>query len=103
MPTVISNSELRNEYDKVSRFCHKRPEPVYVTKDGREDLAVMSIEAYEALVRRADLGATFQQGHRDFKVGRITQTDETLSRLREQWCAGLQDAESTSPSTHPRP
>ena len=31
-----------------------RKEPVFVTKNGKGDLAVMSIEAYEALVQRID-------------------------------------------------
>ena len=47
MPTIKSSADLRNNYNEISTFCHKYPEPVFITKNGKGDLAVMSIEAYE--------------------------------------------------------
>ena len=37
-------------------------EPVFITKNGKGDLAVMSIETYEALTARFDLYAKLQEG-----------------------------------------
>ena len=55
MPAIRPSSDLRNGYNEISEFCHKYNEPVYITKNGTGDLAVMSIETYERLVGRFDL------------------------------------------------
>lgn len=55
MPSIISSTKLRNEYNEVSRTCHEQMSPVFVTRNGDGGLAVMSIGAYEALARRAQL------------------------------------------------
>ena len=49
MPTIKSSADLRNNYNEISTFCHNYPEPVFITKNGKGDLAVMSIEAYEGM------------------------------------------------------
>ena len=84
MPTIISSTKLRNEYNEVSRQCHERPEPVFVTRNGNGDLAVMSIEAYEALARRSELVAELARGHADVEAGRTMPASEAVSRLREE-------------------
>ena len=49
MPNIRSSADLCNSYNEISTFCHKYAEPVFITKNGKCDLAVMSIEAYEQL------------------------------------------------------
>ena len=49
MPTIRPSADLRNTYNDISEFCHKYTEPVFITKNGQGDLAVMSIETYELL------------------------------------------------------
>jgi prevent-host-death family protein len=49
MPHIKSSTDLRNNYNEISRFCHESREPVFITKNGQGDLAVMSIETYEIL------------------------------------------------------
>ena len=85
MPTIISSTKLRNEYNDVSRSCHERMEPVYVTRNGEGDLAVMSIEAYEVLARRAELTAALAHGRADVEAGRTMPAAEAISRLREEF------------------
>ena len=46
MPTTITCADLKNKYDEISRICHKTKEPVYITKDGQNDLVVLSNEVY---------------------------------------------------------
>ena len=43
MPAIKSSADLRNNYNEISTFCHNYPEPVFITKNGKGDLAVMSI------------------------------------------------------------
>ncbi|GHV83500.1 antitoxin [Spirochaetia bacterium] len=40
-------SDLRNNFSAISRLVHSIDEPVYLTKNGRGDMVVMSIESYE--------------------------------------------------------
>ena len=47
MPTIKSSADLRNNYNEISTYCHNYPEPVFITKNGKGDLAVMSIEGMD--------------------------------------------------------
>jgi PHD/YefM family antitoxin component YafN of YafNO toxin-antitoxin module len=49
MPKIKPSSGLRNNYNEISEFCHKYNEPLYITKNGHGDLAVMIVEVYERL------------------------------------------------------
>ena len=53
MPSIRPSSDLRNNYNEISEFCHKYKLPVYITKNGRGDLVVLSVEAYETLAGQA--------------------------------------------------
>ena len=41
MPKIRSSADLRNNYNEISTFCHDYAEPVFITKNGKGDLAVM--------------------------------------------------------------
>lgn len=62
MPAIRPSSDLRNNYNEISEFCHKYSEPVYITKNGQGDLAVMSIETYEKLVGKYELYKLLDEG-----------------------------------------
>ncbi|MFZ5596004.1 MAG: type II toxin-antitoxin system Phd/YefM family antitoxin [Bacillota bacterium] len=47
MPNIRPISDLRNNANEISDFCHREHEPVYITKNGVGDMVIMSIEAYE--------------------------------------------------------
>ena len=47
MLTTITCADLINNYEDISRICHETKEPVYITKDGQNDLVLLSNEAYE--------------------------------------------------------
>jgi len=55
MPTIRPSAYLRNNYNDVSEFCHSRAEPMFITKNGHGDLAVMSIDTYEKFCGRYEL------------------------------------------------
>jgi len=62
MPEIRPSSDLRNKYNEISEFCKKHSEPVYITKNGKGDLAVMSIETYERLVGKYELYKLLEEG-----------------------------------------
>ena len=46
MTMIRPSTALRNEYAEISRTCHEKGEPVYITRNGEGDLVVLSIEAF---------------------------------------------------------
>lgn len=49
MAVIRPCADLRNSYNEISKICHETNEPVYITKNGTNDLVVLSDEAYENL------------------------------------------------------
>lgn len=82
MPVIRSSAELRNGYNEISALCHEYKEPVFITKNGRGDLAVMSIEAYEQLLGRFELYGLIKDGIDDAKDGNTRPFSDALSDIR---------------------
>ncbi len=84
MPTIKSSAELRNNYNEISTFCHTYPEPVFITKNGKGDLAVMSIEAYEHLTSCFELYGLIKEGLDDVTNGNTRPFSEATSDIRRK-------------------
>ena len=84
MPTIRSSADLRNSYNEISTFCHKYSEPVFITKNGKGDLAVMSIEAYEQLVGRCELYGLLQEGMDDLSAERTRPFSEAMAEIKSR-------------------
>ena len=78
MPKITSSADLRNNYNEISNFCHQYKEPVFITKNGKGDLAVMSIDAYEELTARFELYGALKQGLDDIEAGRVVSAEDNL-------------------------
>ena len=79
MPVIKSSAELRNNYNEVSTFCHSYAEPVFITKNGKGDLAVMSIEAYEEMNSRFELYNMIKEGMDDISNKNTRSFSEAIS------------------------
>lgn len=84
MPAIKSSADLRNNYNEISTFCHTYPEPVFITKNGKGDLAVMSIEAYENLTSRFELYGLLKEGLDDITSGNTRPFSEAISSIRSK-------------------
>lgn len=84
MPTIRSSAELRNSYNEISTFCHSYREPVYITKNGKGDLAVMSIEHYEQMAERYKLYDEILLGLEDVANGKTRPFSEAMADLRNR-------------------
>lgn len=51
MAIIRPCAELRNNYNEISRICHETKEPMYITKNGSNDLVILSDEAYETIIK----------------------------------------------------
>ncbi|MEA1936007.1 MAG: type II toxin-antitoxin system prevent-host-death family antitoxin [Thermodesulfobacteriota bacterium] len=82
MPLIRPISDLRNRANEISELCHSEDQPVFITKNGKGDLVVMSqthyerlhnlLELYQKLGEAEALDATGEQGitHREM-IGRL--------------------------------
>ena len=84
MPTIKSSAELRNDYNGISQFCHTYSEPVFITRNGKGDLAVMSIEVYEQLTARFELYGLLKDGMRDIQDGNTRPFAEAMADIRDR-------------------
>ena len=81
MPLIRPSSDLRNSYNDISDFCHKYHEPIYLTKNGQGDLAVMSIEAFERIIAKQELYSILEKGTDDINSGRTMPAAEAFERV----------------------
>lgn len=84
MPNIRSSSDLRNQYNEISAFCHDYAEPVFITKNGKGDLAVMSIEAYEELMGRFELYGLLQEGLDDVAEGNTRPLSDAIEDIKRR-------------------
>ncbi|MBI9096443.1 MAG: type II toxin-antitoxin system Phd/YefM family antitoxin [Sphaerochaeta sp.] len=83
MPTIRPSADLRNKYHEISEFCHQYPEPVFITKNGQGDLAVMSIETYEMLTGKRELYTLLDEGLKARDAGQVEPTDKVIADIRK--------------------
>jgi len=84
MPTIRPSADLRNNYSEISDLCHEYAEPVFITKNGTGDLAVMSIETYELLAGKFELYNLIEQGIDQFKNGKVKPMKTAIKSIREK-------------------
>ena len=84
MPAIKSSAELRNDYNGISQFCHTYSEPVFITKNGKGDLAVMSIETYEQLTARFELYDLLKDGMQDIQNGSTKPFSDAIADIRNR-------------------
>ncbi|MGE5474880.1 MAG: type II toxin-antitoxin system Phd/YefM family antitoxin [Ignavibacteriales bacterium] len=83
MPSIRPSSALRNNYNEISKFCHQNNEPVYITKNGEGDLAVMSIETYEHLVGKSELYKLLDEGVSAMKNNKVRPFKEAFIEVQK--------------------
>lgn len=83
MPIIKSSTDLRNSYNEISRLCHETREPVFITKNGQGDLAVMSIETYEMLKGKLELYRLLDEGRVAVKEGRKRPLEDVMRDIRQ--------------------
>lgn len=83
MPNIKSSTDLRNNYNDISNFCHENREPVFITKNGQGDLVVMSIETYEALNGKLELYRLLDEGRVAVKSGKKRPLQEVMKDIKQ--------------------
>ena len=84
MPNIKSSTDLRNNYNEISTFCHEHREPVFITKNGQGDLAVMSIETYEMLNGKLELYRLLDESKAAVKAGRKRPLADVMHDIKQE-------------------
>jgi len=84
MPSIRSSTDLRNSYNEISAFCHEKREPIFITKNGQGDLAVMSIEVYEQLNGRLELYRLLDEGRAAVKAGKKRTLEDVMRDIKQE-------------------
>ena len=83
MLVIRPSTDLRNKYNEISDFCNKYTEPVFITKNGKGDLVVMSIETYELLSGKLELYSEIEKGLEQVRGGKVKPMKESLRKIKQ--------------------
>ena len=84
MPQIIPMKDLRNT-NAISKLCHERKEPVFVTKNGYSDLVVMSTETYDKIIGIAEMDAAISASETEISLGgELMEAKDALGKLRRK-------------------
>ncbi len=106
-------ADLRNNYNEISKICHETKEPMYITKNGTNDLVILSDEAYEELTKgleeteeeridrlvsehfdkhyatfeefQKDMIRKFEESFKDIEKGHYVSMEEAMEELEEKY------------------
>ena len=85
MTQIKPITELRNTTE-ISDICHRRKEPIFITKNGYGDMVVMSIEAYDELIETVQTDRAIQESEAEYNAnGVLLDARETMKTLRRKY------------------
>ena len=67
-------------YKEISKFNYR--EPVFITKNGHGDLAVMSMETYDEIMSRLELYQAIEIGMNQIENGEIYTEEEMIEKIK---------------------
>jgi PHD/YefM family antitoxin component YafN of YafNO toxin-antitoxin module len=88
MPKIIPIKELKDTA-KVSLMVRESASPVYVTKNGYDDMVIMTMEEYDRLIYERDLYEGLLEGTADIVQGKTIDAFESIEKIRQKY--GLHD------------
>jgi len=84
IPRIRPISDLRNKFSDISRVIHESNEPVYLTRNGRGDMVVMSLEAYEKNLFETEIYLKLKEAEYQAESTKKRYThDEAMTELRK--------------------
>lgn len=83
MPQIRPITDLRNTTE-ISEMCHKRAEPIFITKNGYGDLVVMSIETYEKQIALAEVYIKLAMAEKQMEDNQLLDGDDVFAKLRSK-------------------
>ncbi len=83
MTKMIPIKDLE-ESARISEMCHSTEEPIFITKNGNNDMVIMSIETFDKYRRSMQLQPFYHDlclAEKDFQAGSIIDAYESLDEI----------------------
>ncbi len=80
---IRPSADLRNHYNEISKQCHETREPVIITKNGRGDTAIISLQDYKQMTAELELLRILAESEEDVRLGRVGDIQETFDNIRK--------------------
>jgi len=84
MPQIVPIKELKDT-SNISDLCHRSNEPIFITKNGYGDMVIMSMEHYEATLKRWAMYSEILQAEEQIKQGKTKDAYEALGLMRAKY------------------
>lgn len=82
---IKSRTELRNKYNDIAKLAYERQEPIYITRNGKRDLVLMSIEAFERREAMLDLHEKLLTAEQQRLSGELTiSLDNAYKKIKDK-------------------
>ena len=84
MPQIIPIRDLKNT-SEISRLCHDKNEPIFITKNGYGDMVIMSIERFNNIMQQSDIYAKLATAENQVKLGQTLDASNSLQSIRKKY------------------
>ena len=100
MPLIRPSADLRNSYSEISKICHETNEPVFITKNGYNDLVVLSNNAYEEIIKEKEekvdkiIAERFDKHNKDFESFKrdiYSKIEQALNDIKNGNCSSIEE------------
>ena len=81
MPVVMESVQFKNSYSDISAFCHKYQEPIIITENGKNDIAVMSMNTYEEITGIKKLLNLLETADSEIENGKFITEEEMDKKM----------------------
>ncbi|MCL2065661.1 MAG: antitoxin PHD [Candidatus Cloacimonetes bacterium] len=76
MPINSNKIVFQDNYSEIYQLCNQIKEPVLLSKEGHEELAVMSLDTYHKLIGRYDLYTAIEAGMNQIDNGQYVSYED---------------------------
>ena len=84
MPQIIPIKELKNT-SEISELCHRMEGPVFITKNGYGDMAIMSMEIYESMAKQLAMYQDLELSGKQAEEGQVKDARKSLAEMRAKY------------------
>lgn len=84
MPKIIPIRDLKNTA-KISELCRTTDAPIFVTKNGYDDMVIMSMEQYEKTLAKHDVYAKLEVAETQIEQGKVVDAETSIKKLKAKY------------------
>ena len=83
MPKIIPIKELKDTA-KISLMVRENADPIYITKNGYDDMVIMSTEEYSRLMAELEVMEKLLEGEQAIARGEVIDAFEGIEQIRRR-------------------